>query len=51
MDSCGMGYSDKLSKYRLDAFRIVIDLIIFTKVFICRDRREPLSSWRYSRQH
>jgi hypothetical protein len=44
MDNCGMGYSDTLSKYKLDVSRIVIDLIIFTNVFICRDRREPLSS-------
>ena len=34
-DYCGIGYSDKLEKFPLDAARIVTGLPIFYKIRVC----------------
>jgi hypothetical protein len=51
-DNCGIGYSDKLEKFQLDAARIVTGLPIFTKseYLYAETGWETLSERRYCRK-
>jgi hypothetical protein len=52
IDTCGIGYSDKLEKLQLDAARIVAGLSIFTKseYLYAETGLETLSERRYRRK-